>query len=85
MEFEWIPISNGSVRSIECSSDVTRRNQHTVNLVDKHGAPLRRVDNSDILTKVDIRMFKYETGASEIARASREGEGKQPCPNAAVA
>ena len=47
--------SNGGVRGIKSGSDVTGRDQYTVNLVDEYGAPLLRVDNSDILTRVNIR------------------------------
>ena len=59
-------VSNRGVRGVECGGDVTRRDQHAVDLVDEYGTPLRRVDNSNILTRVNIRTFDksafgYET------------------------
>ena len=47
--------NNGSVRGIERGGDVTGRDQYAVDLINENGAPLRRVDNSDILTSINIR------------------------------
>ena len=49
--------SKGCVRGIECGSDVARRDQYAVNLVDEYGAPLRRVNNRPACKQNDIPSY----------------------------